>query len=74
MAEGGERGSGRPAPGDVAGGAEGGAAPGSQRRDTASGRVEEYRAAETAERGWEIGLMTDIKEAIEKYIEAQKGA
>jgi len=61
MAEGGERESGRPAPG-------------SQRRETASGRVEEYRAAETAERGWEMGLMTDIKEAIEKYIEAQKGA
>ena len=41
-----------PAPGDGVGMVEGGAAPGSKGRETASGRIRDYRAAKTRGGGW----------------------
>jgi hypothetical protein len=58
-----------PGAGIGAGRAEGGAAPGSQSRETASGRIEERGAAEAAERGWEMGLMMDMDPEVEAMVE-----
>jgi hypothetical protein len=69
MAEEGKRDAPIPAPGDGAGRTEGGAAPGSQSRETASGRIEERGAAEAAERGWEMGLMMDMDPEVEAMVE-----